>query len=76
MNTNNKPVVKCEDALIFDLFGKKRMECKPLNYPEDHMVRSGCVENNQYAITSEVVSFGSDFVETKRTYYHVLSWRT
>lgn len=66
-----KPTVNISNAFIIGdhLYGTVH------NYPENHMVRPGCVSNNKGTVrTSKILYKKGNIVETQRTIYNVLNW--
>lgn len=75
-NQTNKPFVKIKDAYLVDLLGSRRLTGIPIDYPEDHMVYTGCVIEGIPVLTSKVINVDEEFslVETERTVYEVQNW--
>ena len=67
-----KPTVKITDASLFGdrLYGITQ------EYPKEHAVYEGCVIPGRYIRTSPVVKVEGNLVETQRTVYDVVSWKT
>lgn len=70
-----KPVVQIKECYIEKVLGDNTvLSGIPIDYPDSHMVYEGCVTNGRRVYTSSIVAQDGNFVETKRTVYHVLNW--
>ncbi len=70
-----KPIVDIKDCYIYaDTMGRERLTGVVLNYPEDHKVNY--FKDGDKVITSPIISKGDTTVETVRTIYNVLNWKS
>jgi hypothetical protein len=67
-----KPTVKITDASLFG----NRLYGITQEYPKEHMAYENCVTPGNYVRTSTVVKVDGNLVETQRTIYDVVSWKT
>lgn len=72
-----KPTVDISDCYIYTSSpGREHLVGIVHNYPDDHMYYAGCVVNDALVATSPIVNKSSTTVETMRTIYNVLNWKT
>jgi hypothetical protein len=70
-----KPVVDIQDCYIYaDTMGRERLTGVVLNYPDEHKVNY--LKDGDRVITSPIVSKNVNTVETVRTIYNVLNWKS
>ena len=72
---STKPTVDIQDCYIYaDTMGRERLTGVVLNYPVLHKVNY--FKDGDRVITSPIVSKGDNTVETVRTIYNILNWKT
>ena len=72
---STKPVVNISDCYVYaDSMGRERLTGIVLDYPESHKVNY--FKNGEEVITSPIISKSANFVETIRTIYRIVNWKS